>query len=42
MHTLKAEIRSRRRKSGKILRRMEMLKTYAIRLRKTRTDITLP
>ena len=39
MHTLRAEIRSRQRKSGRTLKRMEMLKTYAVRLQRTRTDI---
>lgn len=42
MHTLKAEIKNKQRKSGRTLQRMEMLKTYAIRLQRTRTDTILP
>lgn len=38
MHTLRAEIRSKQRKSGRTLQRMEMLKIYAIRLKQTPTD----
>lgn len=42
MHTLKAQLKTRTRKKGQTLRRMEMLMAYSTRLKRTRTDITLP
>lgn len=42
MHTLKAEIRNKQRKSGRTLQRMEMLRIYAIRLKRTPTDTISP
>ena len=39
MHTLKAQLKSKQRKSGLTKRRMEMLKAYANRFKPIQTDI---